>query len=270
MPNSPPNWLSQSTTAAKDELKSKIKTATTKNSPKIASPKKEWIAPSSQTGVASTYWVEKFVAADNAAITTPPKQAVGHAAQLLALVTKIIDDEPLEREGRMWAARKKAWYSEKVGVSERQLQRIAAQTPLISRVKIVNGERLVLMRPYKAGDRTPEDYARIMAHIWRSKVSKGKNVSSAEFGLLVGIAKDLDIFAPDVFATVLDNWSAFMANAKIAIAIAQVEGDFYEEDPEKFVSKYYKFPSISVIRRFWKSADDTFDTLYQFSSKPIP
>lgn len=269
------DWLAKSTSAAKESLKvgSKPKmgkkTAHPTNSKPLSKPaQSNWILPSSQSGVAKVKWLQKFLEEDSAAESVCKTEPKGKEAQLVGVVTKLLAEHPVEREGRFWAAQKKSWYCGQLGVSERQLQRIAAKAPLVSCVKLVDGERLVLMRPGPKTDRTAEHYARIMAKEWRIRVSSGKHVSSTEFGLLVGLAKDLKEFAPDTLVTVLENWSAFMAGVKLAIALAQVEGDHFESDPGKFMSRYFEYPSISVIRRFSHVAYELFEMLPKQGAKP--
>lgn len=248
------HWIIKATKAAKTSLLEKPSNVEKKGTKQV-DPKQhaKWIAPAAQSGIGSTYWIKRFVAQENADASAEPKPLKGLPSKLAGLVATILEQAPIEREGKQWAAGAKGWYCEQLGVSERQFQRIVKTASLLSRVKVVDGQRLVLLRPGLPSDRTPEDYARVMAREWKTRVSDGKDVQPKEFGLLVGLAKDWGLItAPDMFITALENWPAFMAGVKGAIASAQVGGDDYEADPDKFVTRYYAFPSISVMRRFWQ------------------
>jgi hypothetical protein len=251
-----PSWLEKSTEAGKASLIAQMKKAAQKDAKSATSKStknKKWIEPGPQSGVASITWVDWFVKKDNAECTAAPAPLSGRKAALAALVAADIEEAGVEREGRSWSARPKSWYCERLSVSERQLQRLVAAVPLVSRIKVVDGERQLFLRPGPLSDRTPEDYARIMAREWKQRVSNGKDVKRSEFGLLVGLAKDWeDIMAPDIFITALENWPAYMAGVKVAIAEAQVGGDHFEADPDKFMMRFYSYPSISVMRRFWQ------------------
>jgi hypothetical protein len=73
-----------------------------------------------------------------------------------------------------------------------------------------------------------------MRNIWRAKL--GKEVGTKAFGCLVGLAKEWGGHAVDIFKAVLNNWPAFMVGMK--------------QHPDCTTPRFYKFPSITVIRRF--------------------
>ena len=96
-----------------------------------------------------------------------------------------------------------------------------------------------LIREGLSGPKTHYDLAQVMSAIWRKKF--GKPNTKPEFGCLVGLAEVWpDGEQVDIFKIVLNDWSAFMAGAKIEMQLLGDEGR----------PLYYEFPSLTVLRRF--------------------
>jgi hypothetical protein len=55
-----------------------------------------------------------------------------------------------------------------------------------------------------------------------------------------------------------------------AISMASVYGDDFDENPEHFEKKYFHYPVISVIRRFWPVAIEFYHTLIQDNLTTCP
>ncbi|QYZ68561.1 hypothetical protein [Neotabrizicola shimadae] len=173
---------------------------------------------------------------------------------LFDLVSSLVKSEPFHASGRTWAARSQAFYADKLGVCTDQVRRIAKSIPLRSMTLLLEGKRCVLLRVAEPGDLVDEDFARIMASVWMKK--KGKRPDAKEYGCLVHMAREAPVgWAPDIFSTVLENWSEFCAGMKLAIFMAaNSEGDHFDPDPAHFNEKFLPSPHIPTIRRFWHVA----------------
>lgn len=182
---------------------------------------------------------------------------------LYEVISTICAEAPYEAEEREWALVGYQGLSEAVGISERQIRRILnKQNPFRHVVKKLEGKKSLLVRIGHPADLTNEDFARMMVKIWEEKFKSRPNAK--QFGNLVGIAKEGPRDAAvDIFRTVLANWSGFMSGVHIAITHGQVEGDHFDPNPENFDKKYYQFPSITVIRRFWHVAVDYYEMRVQ-------
>lgn len=187
---------------------------------------------------------------------------------LVDLVNGLVESEPYAAAGRMWAARPQSYFSEKLGVCGDQVRRIGKSIPLRSFDALKDGSRMTLLRVAPPSDLTAEDFARIMASEWRKR--RERRANPTEYGCLVHIAKESPAgWAPDVFCTVLDNWSEFMAGTKLAIFLAGTgEGDVFDPDPAHFKEKFLLQPHIPTIRRFWHIAKDFYDMQAEMQGLP--
>lgn len=106
---------------------------------------------------------------------------------------------------------------------------------------MVGGVKMTLLRLGDPGPVTHRQIAKHMSNIWRQSLD-GRSNTPKEFGLLIGLAKDWpEGQQVEVFKAVMKNWSGFMAGAKLEIAS---NGEGGEE-------RYFKYPCISFMRRFW-------------------
>lgn len=99
--------------------------------------------------------------------------------------------------------------------------------------------------------KTQRDYVNILATIWRQKI--GRPIPADEIPLLWGLVADWpEGQAPALLSCVLDNWAGFMAGAHMEI----------ERLGEAGFKRYYRYPSLPVIRRFYTAAVELlFDNL---------
>ncbi|WP_417809491.1 hypothetical protein [Thioclava sp.] len=177
---------------------------------------------------------------------------------------------PIVLEGRTWAGIDSENLADILGVTTKQVQRISKSNPFRTITKRIGGRSRKLIRICSPADLTNEDFARIMVAYWRS--FSGRKETREQFGMLVGLAKDSPRgLAPDIFRTVTENWSSFMAGVHLAITIGSVDGDSFDKDPECFSKKFFHYPSISVMRRFWHVAVEQYQMLVQekISEGPI-
>jgi hypothetical protein len=194
--------------------------------------------------------------------------------ELVSLVEKLIAEEPFEADGFKWAARPQSFYCEALGISGATLRRIVAKPPFTRRVKLVKGIQTSLLM---IGD-PPKDatYYRIkLAGIWKNspwhdlppgkhketetKPKASRAVSMHEGACLWGFADELTKFMSDnfeapegqlggelavaVFKHALADWQQIMSAIKLAM-----------EARPGYKPKFYDYPSIPIIRNFWKAS----------------
>jgi hypothetical protein len=190
---------------------------------------------------------------------------------LAALVEKIIAEDPyLTPDGFAWAARPVAFYCDAIGISPATLRRFVSNVPFIRSLKMVGDGPIVIngtkqiSGPKKfcvlrTGDAPPKDIAdeakRVMIKIWNVKLEKP--VTWHEGRLLWGMAGDMmkllgelglpadagGELAIAVFKYALADWQAVASATKIAA-----------EATPAYKPRFYDFPSISNVRRFYKAA----------------
>ena len=168
---------------------------------------------------------------------------------LYSYIQMNISSDPINFGDKRWCRLTKHAPKE-IGLSSKTISRLVKSIPLRKAVVMMCGKKNTLLRIAPPWDKTPEDYARIMAKEWESRI--GKRPNKKEYGSLCGIAQEKDPhLSPDIFCTVIENWTNFMAALSVAIEKAKVEGDEFCSDPEKFYKIYLHYPSIITIRRFW-------------------
>lgn len=218
---------------------------------------------SHDTEVASTHWMRYFYAE----FCKPLPSVTPREEQLGALVQKCIEDEPFETEGKIWARKPRAWFAQQLGISERQVQRIVAEGPFKGQTKIVDDKKVYCLRVAPKYDLSDEDAARIMANEWKKHTKDAENesvkvVSRQKFGQLKGLAvKWGSYYAPDVFVTILNNWSGFNACCSIHIELGKAYGDSFNSNKYTFKKRFYKYPSIAVMLRFHEAGWEVFEHL---------
>lgn len=138
----------------------------------------------------------------------------------------------------------------------------------------IEGRKITLLRLGKAAAPNLRKIANTMAKIWREDVSKkptGPNV----YGCICGLAEDLPAgWQVEIFKHALKDWDGFCACAKLEIEIANYsaerEYDVFTPDAltdhtlatarrfpgEHLFLRYYRFPSITFLRKFHHVATD--------------
>lgn len=216
-----------------------------------------WTYPKVGTNQVSTYWAHKIRKDDAKFAAAQCEPLTGSQAQLRDLVVQIMADAPHIYDNKAWAAQPIACYAEALQVSERHVHRIIEAMPLRKLTIRVNGKRTTLMRWGGVQQLAADDLARILRSLW-IKAEKPEPTRN-QYGLLLGLARDWPYpYAPDLFKTVIDNWSVFMGGVKLYIDMAKEGGDFYEKNPSKFHQRFLSYPSLPVIRRFWPVAAATY------------
>lgn len=257
--SAPPDWLKKSSKAAKiafaapKATKSPVPSAPAgepqeiSDVPKLAKP---LIMPPPQ-GPVSVKYHQAYEQQKNAPSVVKTK-LTGSEAALLELVKTEIATSPFAHSEDLWAARPMAWYAERLGVTERQINRLSRSIPLIWRRVKVTDKNLTLFRDGDPAEKTSYDFAQMMAKDFNDFT--GRRTSRKDFGNLLYFAKELNEFAPDVFLTILNDWGGFMAAAKIAVTVGMSGGDSYCKDPDEFYYLYLEYPATGVIRRFHEAA----------------
>jgi len=189
---------------------------------------------------------------------------------LALLVEELMAKEPYEAFGLIWAARHQDYYCEKLDTSPATIRRLIADKPFVRKQKmvgtgpiVINGttqiagpKKLTLLR---IGEAPPKDVAdeakRVMITIWDKAM--GKPITEREGRCLWGMAGDVmkllaEVGLPAelggelaiaVFKLALADWQQVASGIKLAMHIQP-----------NCTPKFYKYPSITVIRRFWKAA----------------
>jgi hypothetical protein len=238
-------WATTSTTEKKLSKSTKNKTL------------KNWVFPDPGTSQVSNYWAEAIKDRDAQFAEALSKEFAGSEAALRDLVIELMQTNPVIHDGLVWAAQPIGSYAETLKLSERHTTRLIKKLPLRRLVIKREGTKVMHLRWGGEQRHAADDLARIMRNVWK-KAGKPKPTPK-EYGMLIGLARDWPYpYAPDLFKTVIDNWSVYMSGVKIHIELGKQSGDDYEKDPAKFHQRFLKYPSISVIRRFWTVAPETY------------
>lgn len=233
-------WLHKVTAAAKQQFKKEMFDG---------EPAKPFVPPPVDSGKFTTYGFEEY---QKLSKTPQPSQEdlKGAAKEVFAQIKYWTELSPIHAEERDWAGIKLDDLAQAVGVSTKQVQRIANKPPFHTATKLIDKRTRKLIRIGLPSDMTHEDFARIMVSNWRK--ASGRKENKEDFGLLVGMVKDAPKgLAPDILRTLVANWSGFMAGVHLAVEVAKVEGDAIDGNPEHFKKMFFHYPAISVIRRFW-------------------
>jgi hypothetical protein len=252
-------WLEKVTAAAKQHFKKEMFDA---------GPAKPLLPPPVDSGKFTTYGFEEY----QKLCKTPqpgPDNLKGAAKDVYGQVKHWTALSPIHVEGRDWAGIKLDDLATAVGISTKQVQRIVSKPPFRSITKVIENRTRKLIRIGAPSDMTHEDFARIMVADWRR--ATGRDEKSSDFGLLVGMVKDAPTgLAPDILRTVVANWSGFSAGVDLAISVASVYGDGFDDNPENFEKKYFHYPAISVTRRFWPVAIEFYHMFIQENLTTCP
>ena len=178
-----------------------------------------------------------------------------HAA-FVDLINEIVaagqQGSSMDFEGFIWAAIKQAIWCETLGISDRTLRDLAKYPPIVqTKTKTTWGSPIVLYRVGPEPHKSHRHIANIMGSIFKKKLGLS-SLDTTLWGCLNGLAQDWpedDQIA--IFEMVMNNWSGFMGIVK-----------FVEpETPHK--GKYYEFPTITLIRKYWPLAVDMYATELQ-------
>ena len=197
-------------------------------------------------------WLVKSTAAGKADLSTIIKTPEANPERLYHLIADIIDQDPYELDGRKWAARPQSFYVEQLGYSVETLRRIIKLPPFVRQTREIAGRNTTLLRLGNPDVLTDKHLANTMSKIWRLKIGRPQT-SKAEYGCICGL---IGIWpkehAIEIFKLVLDQWSDFMACAKFEMDELEAKGEGK--------AKFYKWPSLTVIRRFSNAAIEVWTT----------
>jgi hypothetical protein len=213
---------------------------------------------------------------------------------LIALVEKLIAEEPYEFRGYLWAAQAQSAYCKAAGLSKWTFLDRIQKPPFVRRRTTIEGKQVCLLRLGEAPPKDEDDYKRIMLSMWRdwrdehgllygitaqgaaaadaanAAAEKGLDAKEAadkasatvaakerkEGQCLWGLAKDVMALSATLglskdveerliaraFKYALTDWPAVASMIKME-AYGQPNGK----------PRYFGYPSITVIRRFWKA-----------------
>lgn len=158
---------------------------------------------------------------------------------LRKLVAAAIDVNPYEHEGFQWCALPQPVVAGELGISVETLRRIISKPPFVRERTHKDGKPITLIREGIPGPMTARHIANTMSRVWRKKYDRA--LSKAEFGCMIGLAENWpEGHQLKIFWLVIsdEGWAEFMAG--VWIEIVKLDG----------VKRFYKFPSLSVMRRF--------------------
>lgn len=205
-------------------------------------------------------------------------------ADLVELVSKLVEVEPHDHDGHLWAARPRSFYQKELNVSAVTLWRWIEKPPFVARKANVHGKTWTLIRVGEPDPKSVVHIARTLGKIFidhmkflesqnmlnkpvvmmmgqpaKKQIKAFDKISPADYGRLNGIAKELpDGEQEKIFRFVLKNWPVFMSAVDHKIFEANNAAEL-EGEPHPFKKQYYSFPSIRVIRRFCDCAVTAYD-----------
>ncbi|TDK37032.1 hypothetical protein E2F50_09010 [Rhizobium deserti] len=204
-----------------------------------------------------------------------------HTEALMELIAGLIATNPHQRGGFTWAMIAQPEVCKKLNISLATLRRIISQPPFRRQQARIDGTNYSLLRVAVPGEvvatKTPEHVGNIMKKIWREWLSyrlamiiAQRDELTANDDKLNGIEKEVkqlkrllhhkelnhawgcfrnlaelwpEGHQVEIFKLVLRDWQSFMAGVKVEI---WTRGNGVE--------KFFTFPSISVLREFYKPA----------------
>lgn len=158
---------------------------------------------------------------------------------LRKLVAVSVAGSPYEYEGFQWCALPQSIIAGELGISVETLRRMISKPPFVRERTHKEGKPITLIREGIPGPMTTRHVANMMSRIWRKRY--GRAVAKAEYGCMIGLAENWPKgHQVEIFRLVIskEGWAEFMAGAWIEIE--KLEG----------VKRFYKFPSLTVMRRF--------------------
>ena len=188
-----------------------------------------------------------------------------HAA-LCDRILAEMEAEGQERFGYRWAIRPRQHWADALGVDDKTISRLIQREPiqrLDTGVQDAAGtwRRVTALRIALPGEPplkpSPRHLANIMRKLFIAKT--GRTPGNDEYGCLVGLAE----LWPEghqvaIFKDVLAEWGSYMAAIKNRI-------DFETEalEVKGLRSRYYRFPTITLLRRWPHVVADAYLTRWQ-------
>lgn len=162
--------------------------------------------------------------------------------RLVAVIEKIVEEEPNEFEGQVWAILPEPAWANLADISLPTLKRYIKLPPIQRTWTHVEGVKAVLLRVGESAPLSPRELANLMKSIFRKKLDF--DVPQAQYGMLKGLAEKWpEGHQLEIFKLVVSEWSAFKAGVAI-----EVEKLIDAGQPGKFTR--HDYPSVPVMLRF--------------------
>lgn len=186
--------------------------------------------------------------------------------RLCTLIQELVKTEGQVLHGYTWALRSRNAWADLVEVSPPTLTDLTNHPPIQKLVTMGYDDetgRAVKVTALRVGE-APKFSTRDMANIMGKAFTKqtGKKVSKQEWGMLNGMAENFpEGYQIDIFkhAITPDGWHGFMAICSVEVRQMIDEAKEQGQTSSAF-KRYYRYPSIRVLRRFWEFAADAYKT----------
>lgn len=170
------------------------------------------------------------------------------------LVSGVIASEPFELDGFQWCAMPQTDMAAKLDFSISTLNRLIRKPPFVRDRTHREGKPITLVREGQPGAKTPRHVANIMSRIWRQRFNRYP--TRAEYGCMIGLAETWpDGRQVEIFKLIVSpqGWAEFMAGVHIDVELL---GDLGKK-------RFYKFPTLSVMRLFHSRAVERYQMQQQ-------
>ncbi len=185
------------------------------------------------------------------------KDAQERHTKLCTLIQESVETEGQEFEGNKWAVMPRAVWAKMLGVDKKTISRLIKHPPIQTWDTQVEGDRCILLRVGEPGKKSPRHMANIMAKMYLKKT--GRMRTNHEFGMLVGLAEEWpEGYQVAIFKNMLDDWNGFVH--MLAVHVEQEIDIKGNTDREQ---KFFKYVSISTLRKFHLVAQDAYKTHMQ-------
>ena len=200
---------------------------------------------------------------------------------LVALVHELVESDPYERDGFLWAARPQGFLAEKLGVAAKTISRWSGEPPFQRKVVLTpQNDKVTLLR---VGDPAPPDphaVALTLRGVWRNKTGMEPittEKAQADWDhmkrCLWGFAKDVMAlpevkafaddpgeFAKAAFKFALNDWQTTASAIKIAALTHKAI------NPD-FKIRFWDYPSVPLMLFFYKAVIHAYVTFLQMNGK---
>lgn len=184
-----------------------------------------------------------------------------------------MEAEGQERNGYRWALFTRQELAEALDVDAKTISRLIQVPPIqcfVTAKEDATGKwrRVLALRVAEVGEPpaqpNPRDIANIMRNLFVAKT--GRAPGKDEYGCLIGLAKEWpEGHQVAIFKDVLAEWGSYMAAIKNRI-------DFETEalEVKGLRSRYYRFPTITLLRRWPHVVADAYLTRWQMQHNGKP
>ena len=169
--------------------------------------------------------------------------------KIVDLVAKTVASEGFEHLGVTWAKRPQNWWVESLGFSVETFRRYVSKPPFARECVIDpdTGVKVTLIRVGPTMPKTRKHIQNTLVGIWRAKT--GLDISRKQYGHFAGMVDHWGDQAEEILKLVLSDVPAFMAGAKIEIAMLGDKG---------YMRYFNEFPPTSFILRFHQAGSEMY------------